>query len=285
MIGPVDPARWRRVLRWTVTGFSTLLSIGWLVLLALFLAGFVVGPAPPDEPPAIDTGESPSNVAADALAQLEVRDHTFECWLYRRNVTTGNVSGGILYRTTVEHSAGEVRTRIYLAALEKGKWITPSAPTYSVFSTRWVQYQGTGDEGPRVRVHGKGRLYDGDTTALARHAPRVRRANVTVAAENSTHLVISITEDRVVDRFAGYSRSRNVSNDVVRLVVRKGSEPHLDRVVYRGETDAVSYRERYLVRNVGTADARLPADAPGMEVTAAIGRTGRGVERIVEWMT
>ena len=281
MTGPRDVDWWRRVFRGTTTVFATLLSVGWLLLLALLVAGFVVGPAPPEDPPSIDADDPPATVAANALAQLDARDHTLERWLYRENATTGAVSGGILYRITIEHSAGEVRVRNYPGALASGEWTTPSAYSYRFFGTRIVKYQRIGD-GPWRRVVGGGFVYDKGARSLARYAPAVRRANVTVATENATHLVLSITESRVVDRFAGFSPARNVSDDTVRLVVRKGSTPHLQRAVYRGRTDDGVYRERHVIRNFGSAEARPPDGVPGTGASDAIARTVLGVERIVD---
>lgn len=284
MTDPRDAGWWRRVLRGTATVFATLLSIGWLLLLALLVAGFVVGPAPLQDPPSIDADDPPATVAADALAQLDARDHTLERWLYRENATTGNVSGGILYRITIDHSAGEVRVRNYPDALAPGAWTGRSASSYRFFGTRIVTYQRIGD-GPWRRVVGGGYVYDDGAKSLARHAPAVRRANVTVATENATHLVLSITEGPVVDRFAGFSPARNVSNDTVRLFVRKGSKPHLQRAVYRGRTGAGVYRERHAIRHFGTAEARAPDGVPGTGASDAIARTVLGVERIVEWVS
>ncbi|MFT4891092.1 MAG: hypothetical protein ACI9YT_002014 [Halobacteriales archaeon] len=86
-----------------------------------------------------------------------------------------------------------------------------------VFGTRIVKYQRMGN-GSWRRVVGGGYVYDDGATSLAKYAPAVRRANVTVAAENATHLVFSITDDPLVDQFASFSPARNVTDDRVHVV-------------------------------------------------------------------
>ena len=280
----LDSDWWRRVFRGTATALATILSIAWLLVLVVVIAGFVVGPAPVGEGPTIDPADPPATIAGDALESLEYRDHTEELWLYRRNATSGDVAGGIAYRVTVEHSAGEVRVRNYPGALSRGEWTNRSADSYRFFGTRVVRYQRLGEAGRWRRISQAGVTYDREGSGLSASATVVRRANATLAAENATHLVVTVREQAVVNRLASFSPARNATQDRVRIVVRKGTDPHLAAVVYEGRTHEGTYRERHVVTNVGTADARRPRDGPGTGASDPIARTLLGAERIVDWI-
>ena len=86
------------------------LVLGCLVVAAV---GYAIGPDPGVQSvPMVDTDERPAEVVADAATQLHVRDHTWNLRLWERNLTTGSVSGGILWQMRVQHSQNRIRITI-----------------------------------------------------------------------------------------------------------------------------------------------------------------------------
>lgn len=131
MTGSLPRGWWRTVLRRTATVLATLVSIGWLLLLVLLVAGFLVGPAPPDWGPH-DRHRRRTRHGGGRCPRTDRRPRS----------RAGTMA--------LEHSDGEVRVRSYPDALASGEWTLPSTYSYrfsareSSSTSEWVTGRGGG---------------------------------------------------------------------------------------------------------------------------------------------
>ena len=267
---------------WTAGAIVGLL---WLVVVGLLVAGYVAGEQPaPESGPQIDHSEAPSEVAADALAQLDYRDHTSELWYFRKNYTAGTVSGGIVLRLHVEHSERRLRM-ISWGTRTLGvdnQTITPDeTPGHVLFGNDdYYRWQKNSRTGVWRRIPRRGVVYPDSVEDFTSNGgiAELRSSSPTVVTDNESVLAVRVTDSAVLTRFSllGYY-DRNAS---ATIVVSKGENPHLERVTFRNRTGEETFTETIYVRNVGNATAPRPEPAPSVSVTEILARIARGLGRL-----
>lgn len=273
---------WRGYARFVGKWYGTLLACLWLLVAGLLLAGFVVGPAPTDtaDAPEVDTSDPPSEVAADAVAELRVRDHTVERWYRKVNTTSGERRGGIAYRVRVDHDDREVRVHTYPEVYYEG--ITrPSDARYEFYGTTAVRWQRAAPGGHWRRTPRHGYVYEHYPSEVTDFEDAFRGAEAVVVAENVSKLVIRVTDEETLD---AHFASPNATQRRLVVVVDKRPEPHLARITYTARGPDYRQRSTYDVSEVGTTDARRPGRAVPPWATHGAIRSLAGLERIGSWL-
>lgn len=260
---------------WLVTaGRAVPTVVGVCVLLAAIgvLVGYGLGgPAPTGSPPAVDFGDDPADVVADASERLTHRNHTLESWTRTVDYRRGSVGGGLFYRLHVEPSRGHVRGRVQPAgAYGNYGFLGDVSPEeiYAAQGTAWVRPAGDGDwlrSPPAAALAADAR----ETSNLSRE--RLVAADLTVIADNETRYVAGTTDARA----AGFDDAGSV-----RYVVAKGEDPHLREI--RHVRDAPTGQSTRLVRvvNYGETVAIRPLGLPPTTVSELAARTTRGWGRL-----
>lgn len=266
---------------WVIAGV-----LGTAVLLATTLAvvGFIAGgPTDYGEPPSVDSGEPPGEVAADALAQLAHRDHATERWLSARNHSTDQVRGGVVWRVSVEHSERRIRMTSWGTATlgaDPGETVTPDrTPGVELFgNANYYRWQRQPGDGTWSRVFTGGMNYDRTRFLPVESVAPLREGSWTVATENDSALVVRSDDASVTSAFSTIYRFRQ--NATATVVVSKGADPVVRRVTLRNDTGRVTQSETFVVREVGPATAPRPEPAPPVSVTETLARVAVGLERL-----
>lgn len=267
---------WRGYAGFVCRGWGFLLGLVWLAVLGLLVAGFLVGPAPVDaaDAPAVDTGDPPAAVAADAVEQLRYRDHTVAEWWRFENRSTGEVGGGIFYRLEISHEHRRIHALGY-GGVYRDEWTAPTDSHGEVFAGSLASYDRS-PGGPWQRAGSTRATYRRDVSSLGRTADVLRNADASVASENATTLVVVSRDPEVLEAY-GVDPENDAS---VRFVVAKGEAAHLSRVVVSAQREEYDVRRTLVVTDVGSTDAAPPADVPPAPATGALARAVAGLERL-----
>lgn len=259
---------------------GTLVAALWLIVLGLLVAGYVAG-APPEQAdsPEIDHSEPPNEVAADALQQLQYRDHTSEHWVFIHNRTANTTRGGIVFRVHFQHSERRLRFAVWEDSLdtERSAVSPDSEPNYVLFGNDFYKWQQNSNPDYWTR-NPSGFTYNKASQSSIWGANTVfRNASATVVANNESVLAVRVTDSealsRVDDQFGRYGRNSSMT-----VVVAKGENPHLTRVTLRNRTAAIE--ETIHVRNVGTATAPRPEPLTRVTATETIARIDHGLDEL-----
>lgn len=247
-----------------------------VVCLVVGAVGYALGPDPGvRSAPAVDADERPSQVVADAAAQLWVRDHTWELWVEERNRTTGRVSGGIRWRMRVQHSRDRVRIVVWDVPAQANETVGPAdPPERRGFATR---YQGwvTSPDADGWRRHDA--AYGPTASAPVRSVAGLRNASMTVVSENETALVVRTSDERAM----GALQMGGRGNVTATFVVAKTADPYLSRVTVRQEADGTVEVTVVDVSDVGTTTAPRPDSIPQVTLTEVAQRTLLGLKSLV----
>lgn len=268
---------------------GTLLAAFWLVVFGLLVAGYIAGAQPTlADGPEIDHSDPPNEVAADALRQLQYRDHTMEHWFFTDNQTTGARSGGILFRIHVQHSERRYRmimwgdTTLPTMSDNETAVVTPDQqpPDYELFGNdNFYRWQWNSELTYWMRNR-RAPMYDEiNDLSIGHTRSAVSNASGTVVADNESVLAVRVTDpealSRIDDQFGRYGRNSSMT-----VVVAKGENPHLTRVTLRNHTAAVE--ETIYIRNVGTATAPRPEQLPPVAATETAVRISRGLDELFD---
>lgn len=172
--------------------------LGLLIFVGLgFLAG---GPIPRDDPPELDFSEPKHEVAADAIEQLQYRDHTAVTYKITTNRTTNYSKRRIGKTIRVQHSKRRAKLVIHLTQFDGGN------VTLQVFQNRyrsWAKQPGEAWETikPGAEIRYRQGMVGGIIPEPETHnvAAALDGTNWSVFHENTSVLQLRTTDERAID--------------------------------------------------------------------------------------
>lgn len=262
--------------RWATTtgwGLAGIVGVLWLLLLALLVVGFVLGTPGDGQTRTVEFDEPTAEVVADAVSKFRARDYTLELWFRNTNYNRGTRSGGIILRADVERSAGEIRLEQWRGALTGTETTLPSDPHTEIFGAGFASWRRPTGAEYWVRTSQRGGV-SGSGDVVPFDPARIRGTTPTVVTDNETVLVVRF------DDASALTGQQEAGNTTARVVITKGSDPHVRQVRTVTRTRTTTRTWLYRVSNWETAEARRPAAVPAVTLSELLARIGRGLGRL-----
>lgn len=253
-------------------------ALALLLLVALLVAGAVVGPEQTQQGAEIDLSEAPAEIVADGVRELTWQNH-------ERTTTLTGEGPNETQRTrtvwTVDHRRRSMRLVQYPYLSSPNGTPEFDGPRSDRFVTAGHVWYRQGGRWVRFSTDRSMVSYTAGTNPIS-PPDGLEAVPFEVTKRNGTTVVLSAEDTASLRGSSGLAL--HGSNTTATAVIDLQGDPALRRLTFRNTTGNATLTVTYRIRDVGEARVERPEPMPPVTTTELLYRAALGAARIWGWL-